>query len=96
MVTAAATIVSVLVLGIFVTTWQAIRATRMREAAQTAQASESQQRQRAEADERSAQQQLYVAKMNLARLAWDQNNLGRLEKLLEETANNPTRGFEGY
>jgi eukaryotic-like serine/threonine-protein kinase len=55
-----------------------------------------QERQRAEADERSAQQQLYVAKMNLAQQAWDQNNLGRLEKLLEETANNPTRGFEWY
>jgi WD40 repeat protein len=34
--------------------------------------------------------------MNLAQQAWDQNNLGRLRQLLEDTQNSLYRGFEWY
>jgi WD40 repeat protein/serine/threonine protein kinase len=57
--------------------------------AQTAQANEATQRERAEA-------QAYVANLNLAQHAWEQNNVGLLRELLEETAANPDRGFEWY
>jgi WD40 repeat protein len=57
--------------------------------AQTAQANEAVQRQHAEA-------QAYVANMNLAQQAWEQNNVGLLRELLEETAGNTARGFEWY
>ena len=34
--------------------------------------------------------------MNLVQTAWEQNNLGRVRQLLEETATSPQRGFEWY
>ena len=34
--------------------------------------------------------------MNLAQQAWDQNNIGRLRQLLEDTQDSPDRGFEWY
>ena len=34
--------------------------------------------------------------MNLAQQAWEQNNVGRLRQLLEETQDSPYRGFEWY
>jgi hypothetical protein len=43
-----------------------------------------------------AQRHLYVANMNLAQQAWEQNNVGRVRQLLEETAAHPGRGFEWY
>ncbi len=43
-----------------------------------------------------AEHQLYAAKMNLAQQAWDQNNIGQLRQLLEETQDSPYRGFEWY
>jgi WD40 repeat protein/serine/threonine protein kinase len=96
MVAAAATVGVVLVLGIFGSTWQAIRATkaereqsRLREAAQTAQASEAQQRRRAEA-------QAYVANMRLMQEAAEENDAVQCRDLLQETASNPARGFEWY
>jgi WD40 repeat protein/serine/threonine protein kinase len=96
MVAAAATVGVVLVLGIFGSTWQAIRATkaereqsRLREAAQTAQASEAQQRRRAEA-------QAYVANIRLLQEAAEANDAVQLRELLQETASNPARGFEWY
>jgi WD40 repeat protein len=46
--------------------------------------------------QRDTQRQAYVFKMNLARQAWDDNNLGRLRELLEDTATEPDRGFEWY
>ena len=36
-----------------------------------------------------AEHQLYAAKMNLAQQAWDQNNIGQLRQLLEETQHFP-------
>ncbi len=96
MVTAAATVGMVLVLGIFGSTWQAIRARRAKQQAevnerkaQTAQANEAQERQ-------SAERLLYAANMNLAQQAWEQNNVGRVRQLLEDTAAYPRRGFEWY
>jgi hypothetical protein len=35
---------------------------------------------------------LYVANMNVAQAAWEQNNIGRLRELLEQTRNSPDRG----
>jgi WD40 repeat protein len=46
--------------------------------------------------QRATLHQAYVSKMNLARQAWEDNNLGRLRDLLEETATSPDRGFEWY
>ena len=42
----------------------------------------------------AGQRQLYVANMNLAQAAWEQNNVSRVRQLLEETATAPERGFE--
>ena len=88
-VTAAGIVGTVLVLGTFVSLWQAVRATkaeheqsRLREAAQKAQAKEA--------------AQAYVANMNLAQQAWEQNNVERLRVLLDQTAAYPARGFEWY
>jgi WD40 repeat protein len=58
----------------------------------TAQASE----QKAEAREAEASHLLYAANMNLAQQAWEQNNIGRLRQLLEDTKDSPYRGFEWY
>ena len=54
------------------------------------------ERQRAEGARIKAEHLLYVAKINLAQQAWDQNNMGRLRQLLEETQDSPDRGFEWY
>jgi WD40 repeat protein/serine/threonine protein kinase len=64
-----------LVLGIGISTWQAMVAQQAR---------------------REAEHQLYAAKMNLAQQAWDQNNIGQLRQLLEDTQDSPYRGFEWY
>ncbi len=82
MVTAAAIVGVVLVLGTLVSLWQAVRATK-------AQANETEERHRAEA-------QAYVANMNLAQQAWEQNDPRRLRVLLDRTAAYPDRGFEWY
>ncbi|MHC1762876.1 MAG: protein kinase [Verrucomicrobiia bacterium] len=42
----------------------------------------------------AGQRQLYVATMNLAQAAWEQNDLTRMRELLDETATDPERGFE--
>jgi WD40 repeat protein/class 3 adenylate cyclase len=51
---------------------------------------------RAENGEVEARRLLYVANMNLAQQAWEQNNIGRLRQLLDETQESPGRGFEWY
>jgi WD40 repeat protein/serine/threonine protein kinase len=100
---AAGAVAASLVAGLAVSTWLFIRESkahdravaaereqsRLREAAETAQANEAQQRKRAEA-------QLYVANMNLAPQAWEQHNVARLRELLDQTAAYPQRGFEWY
>jgi len=51
---------------------------------------------RSERLRKEAQRNLYVANMNPAQLAWEQNNVGRVRQLLEETAAYPDRGFEWF
>ena len=99
MVGAAATVVALLVLGILVSTWQAVRATRAerkkeealekesaeREKALQAKAREAEQRAAAQKAERLAEQQAYAATINLAYQAWKESNLGRVRRLLAQT-----------
>jgi WD40 repeat protein/serine/threonine protein kinase len=68
-------VAAALVVGIGISTWQAVVAQQAR---------------------REGDHQLYAAKMNLAQQAWDQNNIGRLRQLLEDTQDSPYRGFEWY
>ena len=82
MVAAAATVGVVLVLGIFGSTWEAIRASK-------AEREQSHLRQLAEA-------QAYVANIRLMQEAAEANDAGQLRELLQETASNPARGFEWY
>ena len=89
--------------GVVVSALEAVRARRaereqtdLRVKAQAAQAAEAAQRDRAEAGERLGQRRLYAAKMNLAQAAWEENHVGRVRQLLEETASYPERGFEWF
>jgi eukaryotic-like serine/threonine-protein kinase len=115
--TAAAAVAAALLAGISVSSWQALEASRARDAekeqrraAQTerdkAEATarrEREQRQRAEQERQRAENEkaetrhlLYVADMNLAQQAWEQNNIGRLRQLLKDTQDSPHLGFEWY
>jgi eukaryotic-like serine/threonine-protein kinase len=67
-----------------------------RDKALQARAGEEAQRKAAQANEAEAVHLLYVAKMNLAQRAWDQNNIGGLRQLLQDTKDSPYRGFEWY
>ncbi len=103
-------VAAALVIGIVVSGWQAFEAGRARNAeqqqrlaaqaaqnrAESAQQAEKQERLRADGEKTEARRYLYVAQMNLAQQAWEQNNLGRLRQLLEETQEFPNRGFEWY
>ena len=103
-------VAAALVIGIVVSGWQAFEAGRARNAeqqqrlaaqaaqtrAESAQQAEKQERLRADVEKTEARRYLYVAQMNLAQQAWEQNNLGRLRQLLEETQESPNRGFEWY
>ncbi|MCI0535632.1 MAG: protein kinase, partial [Verrucomicrobiales bacterium] len=51
---------------------------------------------RAEHERGAAQHEAYLANMNLAQTAWEQNNVPRVRSLLRETASAPERGFEWY
>jgi len=88
--TAATAVAIALVVGIAVSTWQAIRAEKARagEATQRQMAQDNEQRaQRAQADEarqrKIAQAQAYAADVNLAHQALEDENLGRALELLE-------------
>ena len=88
--TAAGLVVSVLVLGVVVSSWQAVRAMKARaaeaaarqradEAARVAQSQREraeQGEQKARENELAARQNLYAADMHLAYQAWQENNLG--------------------
>jgi eukaryotic-like serine/threonine-protein kinase len=100
---AAAVVSGVLVLGVMVSTWQAVRATRarheavaarnhekgLREAAQQAQANEARMRVRAEQQESEARQRAYASDMNVTKQALDGNNLGRAQELLDRQRPQP-------
>ncbi|MSU36431.1 MAG: hypothetical protein EXS36_15310 [Pedosphaera sp.] len=109
---AAALVSAVLVLGVFVSTWQGLRAmraekeqSRLRMIAQrketearSAQAEESQLRQRAEQATERLAQSAYAADMNVAHHALNEGNLGRVGELLKRHIPGPgqadLRGFE--
>ncbi len=102
---AAAVVSGVLVLGVIVSTWQAVRATHAKRealAAQAqaveAQANEAKLRQQAQAEELAARQRAYASDMNVAKQALDGNNLGRAQALLDRQRPQPgqrdLRGWE--
>ncbi len=90
-------IATVLVLGVVVSTWQAVRATRaehdqnrQREAAVKAGASEEVQRKLAETQLHSAVEQRKLADMQLAVQAWDEGDFQRANDLID--ASRPAPG----
>jgi WD40 repeat protein/serine/threonine protein kinase len=102
---AAAVVSGVLVLGVIVSSWQAVRATHAKWealAAQAqaveAQANEAKLRQQAEAEELAARQRAYASDMNVAKQALDGSNLGRAQELLDRQRPQPgqkdLRGWE--
>ncbi len=107
---AGALVAVALVAGTGVSWWQAIQAGQSRVAAEAAGRAEAVQRRaaqaalqqelaerrRAEASEHVARELLYVASLNLIRQAWEENNLGRIRQLLEQTAGSASCGFEWY
>jgi WD40 repeat protein/tryptophan-rich sensory protein len=107
---AAAIVALALLVGVGVSTWQAIvanralqraiRAEREREAETEIAEGEREKAvaARAEAeDQRSrADASLYAATMNLAQQAWNENHIARVRHLLEESADHPSRDFEWH
>jgi WD40 repeat protein/serine/threonine protein kinase len=111
-VAAGASVGLALLLGGLASTWQAVRATRASALAQsetqraTAEAAHAkqaervseEQRQRAEANERTVRQHLYAADIKLAQVALEEENLDRALMLLERNRPKPgsedLRGFE--
>jgi WD40 repeat protein/serine/threonine protein kinase len=88
----AAAITSVLILGIAVSTWQAVRAT-------SAQRKEGEQRQAAQEASRQLRQTLYVSDMAVAWQSWAEGDAERTRKRLdgylgEARQTNDLRGFE--
>jgi WD40 repeat protein len=101
--TAVAVVVVALVVGIGVSTWQAVVATRAKTEAlqaKTKALAAQMDAERAQANEKTirieAEHQLYVANMNVAQQAWEEDNVGRLRQLLEATQSSPYRGFEWF
>jgi hypothetical protein len=94
--TAAAVVAAALVLGIGISTWQAVVATGAKTDAVQAKTKAVAAQKQAEDEKAKAGHLLYVANMNLAQQAWEQNNIGLLRQLLEDTQHYPDRGFEWY
>ncbi|MBI2929130.1 MAG: serine/threonine protein kinase, partial [Verrucomicrobia bacterium] len=100
---AASAVTLTLIAGLSFSTWAFLSEAAQRRTAveqQTkalrAQEAEKAERLRADAEKITAQRHLYVANMNLAQQAWEQNNIGQLRQLLEDTSESPDRGFEWY
>jgi WD40 repeat protein/serine/threonine protein kinase len=99
-----------LVAGVVVSTWQALRAWQAegeslaeRNLAMTARQDATTKSQEAEAAleqvrkaEAISHRLYYVASMGLVQQAWDNHNILRVRDLLNETASYPERGFEWY
>src|SRR6266567_4635098 len=75
---------------------QRFAAQQERDSASAAQRFAENERQRADQERLTAQRQFYTADMALAQMAWEQNQVGRLRQLLEQTAESAERGFEWY
>ena len=104
-VSAGATVASVLVLGGVVSTWEAVRATHLRQRAEAneheamqAKEKEKEQRYRAETQGLIARQRAYSSDMTLAQEALSENNLGNARELLKRQQPPPgqadLRGWE--
>src|SRR5262249_2657266 len=92
-----------LVVGLTVSTWQAVRATKaerqqksLREAAQIVRDHAQEAQRLADQQRTNAVRHLYGANMNLVQPAWEQDNLDRVRQLVEETAAYTQRSFEWY
>src|SRR5262249_17559518 len=77
MVTAVATIATVLVLGAAASAWQALRATRAKHEAVQARWNETQQRQRAQNYAQNLRRTLYASEMNIAYQNWQMGDAER-------------------
>ena len=107
---AMAAVATALVVGLTVSIWQAVRATNAEQTASEkaalavaerniaveARRAADEERERADQQRAHAERHLYFANMNCSPDPWEQNNLGRVRQLLEETAAFPDRGFEWY
>jgi len=90
--------VLILIVGVVVSSWQAVRATRaereqnrLRTVAQVAQQNESSQRQQAEQEGLVALRQAYNSEMNLAQQALSVHNYGRMVELLDRHRPRPNK-----
>lgn len=93
---AGAVAVAALVIGATISVWQAFEARKAQREALHAIDAEANQRVRAEHAAETAKNLLYTASMQLAQQMWDQKNLARLRQLLDETRDDPKRGFEWF
>ena len=93
---AGAVVAAALVVGTGISAWQAVVATRAKGKALAAQKEAQRARETEKLTRVEAEHELYAVKMNLAQQAWDENNVGRLRQLLEQTQDSPYRGFEWY
>jgi WD40 repeat protein len=99
----AAAFTILLVVGVVVSTWQAVRARQAEAQAVKAEREATEKRQEAEAAQERSQKaenrmrRLYYAdRMGLVQAAWESHNLGKVRTLLDEMAAFPERGFEWY
>lgn len=102
--TAGAVVAATLLAGIASSTWQAIVATRAKSEAVQAETKALAAQNKAEATgaveaatRREAERRLYVARMNLAQQAWNQNDAPRLRELLTATKDSPSEpDYSGF
>ncbi len=94
--TAGVAVAAALVVGTGISTWQAVVATRAKGDADQAKTKAVAAQKQAEEANAKASRLLYMADMNLAPQAWDQNNIGLLRQLLTDTEGFPYHGFEWY
>jgi WD40 repeat protein/serine/threonine protein kinase len=109
-VTIAAAFALVLMVGIVVSAWQALRATHaegeaveQRDHARQAEAEATNKRQEAEAARQQARESeadlhrlYYAERMGRLQTAWETHNILQVRTILAETADFPERGFEWY
>jgi WD40 repeat protein/serine/threonine protein kinase len=103
MFTAAAAVAIALLVGISLSTWQAVEASRARDAEKNQRLVAQAERDKARTAQAEAERarldadaEVYVANMKLAGQAWEKGNFGQLRQLLKATRNSPDRGFEWY
>ncbi|MFO1497896.1 MAG: protein kinase [Verrucomicrobiota bacterium] len=93
---AASAVALTLMAGLSFSTWSFMRE-REAHASETAQRRIAvEERRKAQAGESAARHLLYTVSLNLAQQAWEQDNVGRLRQLLEQTRGSADRGFEWF